>query len=145
MRKNTLLWIAQALLAMLFLFTGGLKLVLPIAALAGPLHLPGPFLRFIGVCEVLGAIGLIVPWLTNIRPGLTPLAASGLVVIMIGATTVTVLAMGIAPALLPLVVGTLAASVANGRHTPGRSSSRGTGFVTTHLPARRRTAALDNF
>src|SRR5512146_1871517 len=123
MRKNTLLWIAQASLAMLFVLAGGVKLVLPIAELAGPLHLPGLFLRFIGTCEVLGAIGLVVPWLTRIRPDLTPLAASGLVVIMIGATTLTVLAMGIAPALLPLAVGAVAASVAYGRRTPARSSS----------------------
>ena len=115
MRTNTLLWVVQALLAGLFLFAGGMKLVLPLEALNGPIALPGPFLRFIGVAEVLGAIGLIVPRLTRIRPMLTPLAAAGLVIIMIGATILTVLGMGTGPALFPLVVGTLAASVAYGR------------------------------
>jgi hypothetical protein len=77
--------------------------------------MPGWFLRFIGVAEVLGAIGLILPGLLGIRPGLTPLAAAGLVVIMIGATVVTVVAIGVAPALIPLVVGLLLAFVAYGR------------------------------
>src|SRR6266536_49402 len=71
------LWIVQGLLALLFLFAGGMKLVLPLEKLTGPmpLPLPGLFLRFIGVAEVLGAIGLILPGLLRIRPGLTPLAA----------------------------------------------------------------------
>ena len=80
------LWIAQVLLGLLFLFAGGAKLVLPAEALKGPV--PVLFLRFIGVCEVLGAIGLILPGLLRIRPGLTPFAAAGLASIMIGATVV---------------------------------------------------------
>jgi hypothetical protein len=81
----------------------------------GALPLPGLFVRFIGVAEVLGAIGLILPGLLRIRPGLTPLAAAGLVIIMIGATVVTLVADGVAPALIPLAVGLLAAFVAYGR------------------------------
>jgi hypothetical protein len=77
--------------------------------------LPGPFMRFIGVAEVLGALGLILPGLTGIRPGLTPLAAAGLVIIMIGATVLTAAGSGIVPALFPLVVGLLLAFVAYGR------------------------------
>jgi hypothetical protein len=77
--------------------------------------LPGLFLRFIGVCELLGGIGLILPSLLRIRPGLTPLAAAGLIVIMIGATGITLAYIGIASALIPLVVGILAAFVAYGR------------------------------
>jgi hypothetical protein len=50
--------------------------------------LPGWFLRFLGVAAVLGALGLVLPGLLRIRPGLTPLAAAGLVIIMIGATVV---------------------------------------------------------
>jgi uncharacterized membrane protein YphA (DoxX/SURF4 family) len=50
------LWSIQGLLAALFLFAGGMKLVMPIEMMKGPVELPGLFLRFIGVCEVLGAI-----------------------------------------------------------------------------------------
>src|SRR5215216_346431 len=106
------LWIVQGLLALLFLFTGGIKLVLPLEVLTEGSPLPGWFVRFLGVAEVLGAIGLILPGLLRIRPGLTPLAASGLVIIMIGAVVVTLLVMGAALALIPLVVGLLCAFVA---------------------------------
>ena len=112
---NVALWVVQGLLAALFLFAGGMKLVMPLDALKGPVPLPGPFLRFIGVCEVLGALGLILPGLLRIRPGLTPLAAAGLVIIMIGATVVTLMSGQVAPALIPLVLGLLAAFVAYGR------------------------------
>lgn len=117
---NVALWIIQVLLALLFLFAGGTKLILPIETLTSmgspnQIHLPGLFIRFIGVCEVLGAIGLILPGLLRTRPGLTPLAAVGLVIIMIGATVLTFVADGFAMALTPLVVGLLAAFVAYGR------------------------------
>jgi hypothetical protein len=109
------LWIVQGVLAAVFLFAGGIKLVLPLDKLTGPVPLPGPFMRFIGVAEVLGAIGVILPGLLRIRPGLTPLAAAGLVIIMIGATTLTLVAGDVVPALIPLVVGLLSAFVAYGR------------------------------
>jgi hypothetical protein len=112
---NYALWIVQGLLALLFLFAGGTKLVLPLDALKGPVPLPGPFLRFIGVAEVLGAIGLILPELVQMRPGLTPLAAAGLVIIMIGATIITLAGGDVAIALIPLAVGLLSAFVAYGR------------------------------
>jgi len=114
-RLNTVLWIVQALLAALFLFAGVMKLILPIEAMAGPVDLPGPFLRFIGVVETLGALGLILPGLFKVRPVLTPLAAAGLVVIMAGATVIIAMGGQIAPALVPLTVGLLASSVAYGR------------------------------
>jgi hypothetical protein len=109
------LWIVQGLLAALFLFAGGTKLVLPVEELTRQMPLSGPFMRFIGVAEVLGAIGLILPGLLRIRPGLTPLAAAGLVIIMIGATVLTVTSGSVAMALFPLVVGLLSAFVAYGR------------------------------
>jgi len=114
------LWTAQVLLALVFLFAGGIKLILPIEKLMsmGPpnqVAVPGMFLKFIGVCEVLGAIGLILPGLLRIRPQLTPLAAAGLVIIMIGATVVTLAGGDTAGALLPFAVGILAAFVAYGR------------------------------
>jgi len=112
---NLALWILQTLLALIFLWAGGMKLVLPIEEMTKQVPLPGLFLRFIALCEVLGAIGLILPGLLRIRPGLTPLAAAGLVIIMIGATVLTLLTGDIAMALIPLVVGILAAFVAYGR------------------------------
>jgi len=117
---NIVLWILQVLLALLFLFAGGTKLVLPIEVLNGmgspnQVHLPGLLIRFIGVCEVLGALGLILPGLFRIRPGLTPLAAAGLVIILCGAVVVSVIGDGIATALFPLVVAVLTAFVAYGR------------------------------
>jgi len=115
MRSNRGLWVAQALLALLFLFAGVSKLVLPIEAMAGPVAFPGWFLRFIGMAETFGAIGLILPWLFKICPELTPLAAAGLVIIMIGATVVTLIG-GMGPgALMPFAAGALAAWVAYGR------------------------------
>jgi hypothetical protein len=120
------LWVVQGLLAAVFLFAGGMKLVLPLEKLAGPVALPGLFVRFIGVCEVLGALGLILPGLLRIRPGLTPLAAAGLVIIMIGATVMTLVVGEITAAVLSAVVGLLAAFVAYGRWraAPPHGSSR---------------------
>jgi DoxX-like family len=112
---NIALWIVQALLAALFLFAGGVKLITPIEEMTKQIAMPGWFLRFIGVAEVLGALGLILPWLLRIKPVLTPLAASGLVIIMIGATVVTLMTADIATALMPAFVGTCLALVAYGR------------------------------
>jgi DoxX-like family len=109
------LWIVQGLLALIFLFSGGMKLVLPLETLTAQMPLPGLFVRFLGAAEVLGAIGLILPGLLRIRPGLTPLAAVGLVIIMIGATVLTLAGGEVVPALIPLVVGLLSAFVAYGR------------------------------
>ena len=123
MTKNTIeppimtytLWTVQGLLALLFLFAVGMKLILPLEALTKQMPLPGLFVRFIGVAEVLGAIGLILPGLLRVRPALTPLAAAGLVIIMIGATVLTLVGGDVAPALISLVVGLLSAFVAYGR------------------------------
>jgi uncharacterized membrane protein YphA (DoxX/SURF4 family) len=112
---NIALWIVQALLALLFLFAGGMKFVMSIEKMTKQMPMPGWFLSFIGVGEVLGALGLIFPWLLRIRPGLTPLAAAGLVIIMIGATVFTLMTGDIAMALMPLMVGILCAFVAYGR------------------------------
>src|SRR5437762_13397046 len=104
---TTALWIVQGLLALLFLFAGSMKLILPIEMLTAQMSLPGLFLRFIGTAEVAGAIGLILPGLLRIRPSLTPLAACGLVIIMIGATVVTLAGGEVVSALVPLMVGLL--------------------------------------
>ena len=112
---NRLLWILQFLLALLFLFAGIMKFVIPAEQLTGQMHMSVAFLRFIGVAEVLGAIGLILPRLLHIRPGLTPLAAALLVPIMIGAVVVVASTGPPVQALLPLVTGILCAFVAWGR------------------------------
>jgi hypothetical protein len=111
------LWIGQAALAIVFLATGLMKLVMPMAAIEAqmPAPLPPAFIRFLGAAEFLGALGMILPGLLRIRPWLTPLAAAGLLLIMIGATTYTALYEGIALALMPFVVGVVAAFVAYGR------------------------------
>ena len=116
LRNNRLLWTIQFVLAALFLFAGGVKLVMSSEALAASTpQLSALFLKFIGAMEVLGALGLVLPGLTGIRTQLTPLAASGLVIIMIGATALTVATMGVLPALLPFCVGVLATLIAVAR------------------------------
>jgi len=124
------LWIVQALLALLFLFAGASKFIMSIEEMTKDIQLPGAFLRFIGVAEILGAIGLIVPSLLRIRPRLTPLAAAGLVIIMLGATVLSVMIGGVVMALMPFVVGLFAAFVAYGRWklAPIACSSQGAAF-----------------
>jgi general stress protein CsbA len=109
---NRVLWTLQGLLALLFLFGGVAKLAMPPDELAAQAHM-----RFVSVCELLGAIGLIVPELTGIRRGLTPLAGAGLIVIMIGATVTTAYTQSIAAALFPLTTGVLLAYVSYQRWT----------------------------
>jgi uncharacterized membrane protein YphA (DoxX/SURF4 family) len=113
---TVLRWIVQGLLALIFLFAGSMKLILPIEMMTAQmaLPLPGLFLRFIGVAEVAGALGLILPGLLRIRRGLTPLAATGLTIIMVGATVVTLLGGDMMGALMPLVVGLLCVVVVYG-------------------------------
>lgn len=113
---NRLLWAAQILVALLFAFAGSMKFIMPAEQMQqGPIVFPMWFLHFIGICECLGAVGLILPAVTRIRPGLVPLAAEGLTIIMIGATIVTIIGMGVLPAILPAVVGVLTAWIAYGR------------------------------
>ena len=126
MKTHKVLWTIQLLLAALFLFAGVSKLILPIEAMAGPVALPGWFLRFIGVAETMGAFGLILPGLFKIKLVLTPLAAAGLAIIMVGATVITGIGGPVTGAAIPLSIGLLAASVAYGRW-PVRVSS------TAHL------------
>lgn len=136
---NRLLWVLQILLAALFLFTGVTKQLMSPEQLTAGSPLSAGFLRFIGVCEILGAFGLILPGLLRIRPGLTPLAALGLLVIVTGATVVTLMTMAWTWAILPFVTAVLLVIVAYGRwklapqatrfhHTPpgGISSPPGT-------------------
>ncbi len=132
-RTNIILWIVQILLAALFLFAGGFKLVgSPAQLQQGPLALPLGFLRFIGAMEALGALGLVLPGLFRVRRELTTWAAAGLVTIMAGATTLTLAGFGVAAALFPFVVGLLALAVCLGRGAGAitfRRSARGAGVA----------------
>jgi uncharacterized membrane protein YphA (DoxX/SURF4 family) len=117
---NIVLWIIQILLALLFVFAGGMKLVMSTEALIamGPpdqIVFPGWFYKFIGLCELLGGLALVLPGLLRRQQHLTPLAALGLAIIMIGAVVTTVMAFGAAAAISPLIVGLLCAFVAYGR------------------------------
>ena len=117
---NILLWIIQILLALLFLFSGIMKLVVPADLLManappGSTQFPAAFLKFIGLVETLGGFGLILPGVFHKRPGLTPLAAAGLVIVMIGAVVISVKDHGIAAGITPLIAGLLSAFVAYGR------------------------------
>jgi hypothetical protein len=82
-----LLWLFQVLLAVAFL-AHGVMLLFPPQSIAGLLlaSFPRWFWVFLGVAEVAAAIGLTVPGITGIQPRLVPLAAGGIVVIMVGAT-----------------------------------------------------------
>ena len=117
---NIALWIIQILLALLFLFAGGTKLVMSaeqLQAMGSPnqIILPGLLLKFIGLCEVLGALGLVLPALLKIRRALTPLAAAGLTILMIGAVAITIAGDGVGAALVPALCAALCAFVAYGR------------------------------
>jgi uncharacterized membrane protein YphA (DoxX/SURF4 family) len=109
------LWIVQGLLALLFLFAGSMKFIMPIEEMTKQVQLPGAFLRFIGVAEICGALGLILPGLLRIRPGLTPLAAAGLAIIMVGATVVSLMIGPAVTAVAPFIVLLVVAFVAYGR------------------------------
>ena len=119
---NKALWVVQVLVGLLFMFAGGSKLVMGADQLqqmqAGQaVTFSLGFLRFIGVAEILGGLGLILPGLLRIRPGLTPLAAAGLIVIMIGATVVTLKNGMAGAAAIPALVGLLCAFIAYARWT----------------------------
>ena len=117
------LWIAQILLALAFVSAGAIKLITPDEILTAWYPFPALFIRFIGVGELLGAVGLILPGLLRVREELTPLAAAGLASIMAGAVATTLVVGGGTAAAMPLVLGLLAVFVAYGRTRSLRRSS----------------------
>jgi uncharacterized membrane protein YphA (DoxX/SURF4 family) len=84
---NVILWVLQCLLALAFL-AHGLMFLSPPADMVEQLNaaIAPPFRVFIGVAEVLAAVGLTLPGVTRVLPWLVPAAAAGLAVVMIGAT-----------------------------------------------------------
>ena len=108
---NALTWTAQGLTSLLFLFAGGSKFVMSAEEMTKNSPLPVGFIYFIGVCEVLGALGLVLPGALKIRRGLTPIAAIGLTIIMLGAVVIS-FRMDPKMAILPCVAGLLTTFVA---------------------------------
>ncbi len=87
---NVALWIGQLVLVVTFLVSGSLKLVMSKERMietrqTGVKPFPLPVIRVIATCELLGVLGIVLPWLTGIAPVLTPVAAVGMVGLMIGA------------------------------------------------------------
>jgi uncharacterized membrane protein YphA (DoxX/SURF4 family) len=113
------LWVVQVLLAAAFLVSGATKLSQPkeklLKNMAWVEDFSQPTVRIIGVLEVLGAIGIVVPALTGIVPWLTPLAALGLVLTMIGAALTHLRRSEYSVITVPAVLLILAAFVAYGR------------------------------
>lgn len=120
---NYLLWTLQVVLALLFLFSGSMKFVMTVAQMTQQLALPGWFLHFIGAAEIVGAFGLVLPWALRIRPALTPLAAACLLIIVTGATVLTLKTGPAVVAVLPFVTAILLAIVVYGRFVARRPSA----------------------
>ncbi|MCA9692428.1 MAG: DoxX family protein [Myxococcales bacterium] len=117
---NITLWIAQILLALAFGMAGFIKTATPIAELGQQmpwvLEAPSGLVRFIGLSELAGAIGVVLPAATRIKPWLTPLAAAGLVVVMVLALGFHAIQGDPLQQYTPsLVLGLIAAFVARGR------------------------------
>ena len=117
---NIALWIAQVVLFAIFAMSGVMKSTVPMEQLNQMVpwttDVPVPLVRFIGVAELAGALGVLLPALFRIKPGLTPLAALGLMTIMILALGFHVIRGEFTPLLAnPIGLGALAAFVAWGR------------------------------
>lgn len=84
---NIIIWTVQTVLALVFLLVGSAKIFMPIQELSSQMFfvtdVPKMLTRFIGIAEVLGGLGLILPSIFQVKPFLTPLAALGLLTIMI--------------------------------------------------------------
>ena len=116
---NIALWVVQALLMVGFGMAGFMKMSTPYPELNQALpytaDLPEALVRFIGTSEVAGALGVILPAVTRIRPALTPLAGAGLAIVMVLATGFHAARGEFSAMPATLVLGALAAFVAWGR------------------------------
>jgi uncharacterized membrane protein YphA (DoxX/SURF4 family) len=119
---NVALWILQAVLALLFIGAGAVKMIKPkdqlLERMSWAEDFSPPMVKFIGATEVLGGLGLILPALTGIAPILTPIAAAGLVLVMIGAAIVHLRRKEYSGLTAPVVLGLLALFVAVERFGP---------------------------
>ncbi len=116
---NIALWATQALLGLGFLMAGVTKSTQPIAELAKSapyiMEFPGVLVRFIGISEFLGGLGLLLPSILRIRPLLTPLAAIGLMIIMVLATIFHAVKQEFTVLPIPIIMGALAFFIYWGR------------------------------
>jgi putative oxidoreductase len=127
------LWLSQVALFAMFAMAGFLKLTTPIAPLSQTIpwvaDVPVALVRFIGFSELAGAIALLLPSLTRIKPVLTPLAALGLAIVMVFAMVFHIARGELAALGMPIVLGGVAAFVAWGRFRKSpiepRDSARG--------------------
>jgi len=120
---NTVLWILAGLLAVAFLAAGAMKLTQPREKLVGSgmgwaEDFSDRTVKLIGAAEMLGAIGLILPAITKLAPVLVPLAATGLVLVMVGAAVTHGRRREVPMIAINAVLGILAAIVAWGRFGP---------------------------
>lgn len=118
-QMNIILWIVQILLAAMYLFAGSMKTLQSRETLIPKMPWTKDFsagtIKFIGISEILASLGLVLPWLTGILPILTPLAATGLGLIMILAAGYHIRKKETGPAVMSLVLFLLAIWVAYGR------------------------------
>lgn len=113
---NMTLWVLQVLLALAFL-AHGLLFLMPPPEIAVQMNalLPRWFQLFLGVAEVLAAVGLTLPGLARILPGLVPAAAAGVVVVTVSATVLHLWRSEFSSAVITFVLFLIATFVANGR------------------------------
>jgi len=116
---NVALWIGQALLALMFTYAGLAKMFQPIEQLSQMLpwatEYPELFVRFVGAADLLGGLGVLLPTLLRIKPGLAPLAALGILAIMVLALGFHVLRGEYQALGMNVFLGLVAAFVAWGR------------------------------
>jgi hypothetical protein len=119
---NVALWIVTGLLAVVYVASGGLKLILPKNRIAATGHaarwvddFSPTAVKGIGALEVLGSLGLVLPAVLGIAPGLVPVAATGLALLMAGAVATRIRRRTYVLAMADLVYLLLAAFVAWGR------------------------------
>ena len=110
---NVLLWVLQVLLAVAFL-AHGLMMLVPPPEIAAQMNasLPRWFSLFIGIAEVMAAIGLTLPGLTRVMPWLVSWAAAGIMIVMISATVYHVMRNELSSAAITLVLLVMATFVA---------------------------------
>jgi len=116
---NIILWVAQVILASMFIMAGYMKTTIPIEQLSVSLpwakDVPAWLVRFIGASELLGALGLIFPSLLRIKPILTPFAALGIIAIMAMAAIFHICRTEFSGVVFTLILSLVAAFIAWGR------------------------------